>query len=120
LAVIGRLELSMDAVTLYALAICAGFTPQTRPCSEPSYSVYDRDSDYHWTRAECLRKAGLLEAKDPVRYKAYCIGKDGVLLDATGRIVDRTIPLRAMAEWYDRPASEREKLTSQQVFEIRW
>jgi hypothetical protein len=109
----------MDPVTLYAMAICVGFTPQTRPCGEPSYSVYDPDSDYHWTQADCLRKANLIEAKDPVRYRVYCIGKDGISLDAAGKVVDRTLHLKALADWYDQPASERAKLPPQQVFEAR-
>jgi hypothetical protein len=116
LAVIGRLELSMDAITLYAIGVCMGFTAQSAPCSAHLYSVYDPDSDYRWTQADCLRKARLIEAKDPAAYKVYCIGKDGVSLDSGGQVVDRVAYFKALSDWHDR--HDPKKLSAQQFLEI--
>jgi hypothetical protein len=111
-----RLNFDMDPVTLYAIGICMGFTAESMPCSAHLYSVYDPDSDYVWTRPECLRRAERIEAKDPVKYKAYCIGKNGVSLDSKGQVVDRVAYFKALADWHDR--HDAKKLPTQQVLEI--
>jgi hypothetical protein len=108
----------MDAITLYVMGICVGFTADSRPCGAHLYQLYDPDRVYWLTKAGCLSRARRLETKDPARYKVYCVGKDGVSLDSHGRPVDPKTYFEAVDRWYSRP--DLDKLTSQQVFEIRW
>ena len=90
----------MDAVTLYVLTACAGFSPESPPCSASIYYYYTPDKNYVARKDDCLSAARRLEGKDP-KYKAYCVGNDGVSLGTAGNPVDKDAYYKAVARWHE-------------------
>ena len=104
----GKIE-GMDAVTLYVLTACTGFTPASPPCSASMYYYYAPNKNYVLRKDDCLSAARHAEGKDP-KYKAYCVGNDGVSFNASGQVVDKEEYYKALARWHEE--QDRKKLSA--------
>jgi len=89
----------MDAATLYAMAVCAGFSPESPPCSLSIYRDELPARSYQWPREGCLSAARRMEAKD-AKHKVFCVGSDGVSLASSGEVVDPEAYYEALAGWH--------------------
>jgi hypothetical protein len=99
----------MDAITLYMISVCQ-IGPPGFPCSASLYEAADPPSSYTWTRGDCLDRAQRGEARFP-GYKVFCIGADGISLDAQGKVMDPKEYWKAVDRWH---ATQRhEKLSAQ-------
>lgn len=97
----------MDAATLYLIAVCAIVGPSSSPCSAPLYPDAYPASVFQRTREDCLRAARKMEDENP-KQKVYCVGDDGVSLDAAGHVWNKRAFFEEAARWYE--AENRKKL----------
>ena len=86
----------MDPITLYAMVICQ---PVSIPCGAPFSAHHCPAAQFAWQRDRCLAAARGIEKEYP-KDKVYCVGRDGVVLNASGAAMDAKSHYEALDRWF--------------------